>query len=231
MRILHISDTHGFHNEFSENKFENVDMIIHSGDCSNYRSPIMNSDEVRSFLDWFCKIPIKHKIYVAGNHDSSIENGLITPSDFASCGITYLENQSVIIENTKFYGSPYTPSFGNWSFMKARHKIGEIWKQIPEDTDVLITHGPPKGVRDLTYKREDNQLEMCGDGALLKRIYYDLPNLKAVLFGHIHNYKDINNQGISRYSYRPNTIFSNASCVEDGRYDKGLIAFGNYITI
>jgi hypothetical protein len=29
-----------------------------------------------------------------------------------------------------------------------------VWDKIPADTDVLITHGPPYGILDLTYDDE-----------------------------------------------------------------------------
>jgi predicted phosphodiesterase len=53
---------------------KDIDIVIHSGDCSNPRDPYNNEPEVRRFIDWYKSLPIKHKIYVAGNHDSkSIE--------------------------------------------------------------------------------------------------------------------------------------------------------------
>ena len=52
-------------------------------------------------------------------------------------------------------------------------------------------------------------------------------NLKLVCFGHIHNMDTIEtNQGISRFAHT-NTAFSNAACVFDGRFDLGLVSYGN----
>ena len=226
MNILHISDTHGLHESFPMDRFEGIDLVIHSGDCSNSRNPYNNESEVRGFIDWYSRAPVKHKIYVAGNHDTSIERRLVTPADFP--GIIYLENSGVTIDGIKFWGSPHTPRFGDWAFMKAREKIGRAWDAIPEDTDVLITHGPPKGVRDLSFNR-DGELEMCGCSALMKRCWKLRHSLKLVCFGHIHNMKGIEtNQGIAQYSHIK-TIFSNAACVWDG--DFTLKSFGNEIRI
>lgn len=230
MTILHISDTHGLHKNFPMDRFKGVDVVVHSGDCSNPRSPWRNFPEVMAFIEWYKHVPVKHKIYVAGNHDSSIENKMVEASDFAEAGITYLENSEVTIDGVKFWGSPYTPTFGDWAFMKARDKIYKVWAQIPEDVNVLITHGPPLGVLDLTYNR-DNTLFRCGDRALLKKIMLGLPWLNAVLFGHIHNVDDINNQGTIQFSGRSGVVFSNGSCVEDGRFDKGLTSNGNIIQL
>ena len=188
MKILHISDTHGFHGMFPEDRFQGIDVVVHSGDCSNYRDPYRNSNEVLDFIEWYKNVPVKHKIYVAGNHDTSIERRLVTPGHFAEAGIIYLENAGTTIDGVKFWGSPITPTFCDWAFMKARAKTHAVWQQIPEDTDVLIVHGPPKGVRDLSFDRQGN-LEMCGDTSLMKRCWALKDTLKLVCFGHIQDRK------------------------------------------
>ena len=224
MNILHISDTHCMHDLFPKERFEGIDMVIHSGDCSN--SPFLASSkrEITEFLEWYEKVPVKYKLFVAGNHDTAIDRKQIEYSDMILKDIIYLENESIEIEGLKIWGSPITPTFGEWSFMKARDKTHFVWDTIPDDTDILVVHGPPKGVRDLTYNRE-NKLEMCGDKALATAVMRVKP--KLVLFGHIHNFKDIENQGVSTYHRLPKTTFSNASCVEDGKFAYGLTSFGN----
>ena len=229
MKILHISDTHGFHRMIPDERFHDVDVVVHSGDCSNYRDPYRNANEVKDFIEWYSSVPVPYKIYVAGNHDTSIERRLIAPVDIKAAGITYLENESVSIVGVKFYGSPITPTFGDWAFMKSRAKTHEVWQQIPDDTHVLIVHGPPKGVRDLSFDRQNN-LEMCGDLSLMKRCFALKDTLKLVCFGHIHDMDDVHNQGISRYS-KTDTVFSNAACVHDGRFDLGLTSFGNKFSL
>lgn len=229
MRILHISDSHGFHEMLPMERFKDIDVVVHSGDCSNYRDPYRNEPEVRAFLAWYRDVPVKHKIYVAGNHDTSIERRMITPADFAEAGIIYLENAATTIDGVKFWGSPHTPTFGEWAFMKSRDKISRVWDTIPADTDVLIVHGPPKGVRDLSFDR-DGQLEYCGCSALMKKCFKMKDQLKLVLFGHIHDMDNVHNQGVSRYSKTP-TVFSNATLVDDGKFDSGLTSFGNILEI
>ena len=230
MKILHISDTHGFHEGFPTERFKDIDVVIHSGDCSNYRDPYRNHKEVLDFVEWYKSVPVKHKIYVAGNHDSSIEKRLVTPGHFAEAGIIYLENEATTLYGIKFYGSPITPTFGSWSFMKARDKMHNVWQCVPDDTDVLIVHGPPKGIRDLSFDR-DGYLEMCGDISLTKRCYALKDTLKLVCFGHIHNMKGVDtNQGVAHFSHTP-TIFSNAACVYDGKFDLGLMSYGNIVEI
>ena len=102
--------------------------------------------------------------------------------------------------------------------MKARDKINRVWEHIPDDTDILVVHGPPKGIMDLTYSRE-NVLEACGCSALRKRVLKIEP--KLFLSGHIHNCEDIINAGTLKLSaYK--TIFSNGSVVTDGKF--GLLS-------
>ena len=123
----------------------------------------------------------------------------------------------------KIYGSPQTPSFGmGWAFNKKRDKMHEHWQKIPEDVDIIVTHGPPKGILDLSHDR-DNQLERCGDEALRKRIIQIKPRL--VCFGHIHNNEDIVNAGTMKLS-NYDTVFSNGSVVTDGKFGK-LSSNGN----
>ena len=85
MKIWHISDTHGFHNQLVIPK--GIDLVIHTGDCSNYKDPFPNENEVRKFIDWYEQVPIPNKIFIPGNHDTSIERGLVKASDFISRGI------------------------------------------------------------------------------------------------------------------------------------------------
>lgn len=213
LKIWHFSDTHTFEDMLTIP--DNIDIVLFSGDCSNPRNTLDNSFEVLRFLKWYGQLPIKYKIFVAGNHDVSIERKLVNQQDFINNDIIHLWNDIVNIENLKIYGSPYTPSFGiGWAFNKDRAKIGQIWDTIPEDTDIIVTHGPPKGVLDLYYDRE-NKLEFFGDLALKKRIRQINP--KLVCFGHIHNYDNINNQGFVKFADHE-TIYSNGSIVTDGRF-------------
>ena len=229
MKIWHISDAHTKHKYL--NPPEDCDIVIFSGDCSNPREPSINEMQVRDFITWFVSLPIKYKIFVAGNHDTSIEAGYLTKDNFESVGIIYLENSSIEIERLKIWGSPYTPSYGiGWAYNKKREKLHDLWATIPDDTDIIITHGPPKGIMDLAYHKIDNKwlLEYCGCRALLKRVFQIKP--KLVCFGHIHDNEDNLNSGIRQLGTLP-TIFSNGSVVTDGEFDKGPSNNGNLITI
>lgn len=223
IKIWHISDTHSFHKLLEIP--DGIDLVIHSGDCSNSRDPYVNETEVRKFIDWYKDIPIKNKVYVAGNHDTSIEKGLVTKKDFSDVGITYLENEYATLCGLKIFGSPHTPQFGQWAFMKDRVKLERFWrKAMNEDCDIVVTHGPPKGALDKSYDR-DGKMEHCGDRSLFNRIREISPGLS--LFGHIHNTEDIINAGVLKFSVGE-TLYSNGSVVTDGKFGK-LTSNGNVI--
>jgi 3',5'-cyclic AMP phosphodiesterase CpdA len=61
-RIVCISDTHNFHEQI---RIPDGDILIHAGDATN-RGTV---EEIVFFNQWFCRLPHRHKIFVAGNHD------------------------------------------------------------------------------------------------------------------------------------------------------------------
>jgi len=223
-RIWHISDTHCCLDQIEIP--ENIDIVIHSGDAANHHDPYKNEHEMRRFIERYAALPIKHKLFVAGNHDGSVEKRLITRDNFQEAGIIYLENEAVELEGFKIWGSPHTPTFGTWYFMKSRAKINRVWDNIPEDIDIIVTHGPPLGVLDITNRRGNTQ-EQCGDRSLLKRILEIEP--RAVLFGHLHNGPDIRNSGTKQLA-GCSTIFSNGACSTDGKMGS-LTSHGNVVSL
>ncbi len=221
MKIWAISDTHGMHSQLPIP--EGIDMVIHAGDVSNTRDSQTNMKEVYHFLEWFRALNIPKKVLIAGNHDTSIERGYhpLKKMDSKLENITYLEHDTVCVSGIHIFGSPYTPTFGSgWAYNRDRGKLDAYWKHLPDDLDILITHGPPKGILDLSINRS-GIIEQCGDSCLLNHVLRVTP--KVHIFGHIHNYKNCINQGIREYM---DIKFINASCVEDGRFDYGLTSGG-----
>lgn len=217
MKFWCISDTHGYHDQLIVP--DNIDGIIHAGDMANERARHINHKEVFDFLEWFKHLKPEIKILVAGNHDTSLEFGSNWgDKNFEkSHGIIYLEHETVVVNDLKIFGSPYTPTFGSgWAFNKGRGKLHDYWGAIEPGTDIVITHGPPKGILDLSYNIE-KKLEYCGDEALRKAVRKIAP--KYHIFGHIHNYnlEECQNQGTRTLN---GTTYVNASCVTDGMFGK-----------
>ena len=207
-----------------------ADIVIHSGDCSNSKNIYLNSNEVTQFLEWYAQLEIPIKILVAGNHDTSIEKRLITPRQIEQHGIIYIENQTKIIKldnhTVRIWASPITPSFNQgWAWNVARHKLCQVWENIDPYADIIVTHGPPKGILDLTHDQK-NQLTMVGCKSLTTKIKDIKPKLH--LFGHVHNSDKIHhNTGTYKYG---RTIYSNASSARDGNTTK-IVHHGNILQL
>jgi len=181
MKIVFISDTHRRHEQlnFNDKKYKNVDMIIHSGDFSNYEK------DADKFIQWYSEQPFKYKILIPGNHDFAVFKNEKKYIEFSKkLGIELLIDRKISIEGINIYGSPWTPEFFNWAYMKNDHILKEIWDKIPYDTHILVTHGPAKGSLD---KSNYGNIEV-GSFSLSTKLY-DLKengNLKIHSFGHIH---------------------------------------------
>jgi Icc-related predicted phosphoesterase len=101
----------------------------------------------------------------------------------------YLCDSGTEFEGLKIWGSPWTPVFFNWHFMKKRgEEIKKQWDLIPDDIDILITHGPPFGILDvsgLSSRRKPGGFH-CGCKDLTQTLER-LTKLKLHVFGHIHD--------------------------------------------
>jgi Icc-related predicted phosphoesterase len=215
MKIWFISDSHRQH-PFLDIPAD-VDMVIFGGDMSNQKNPAMNANEVLDFIEWYKSlVHIKYKILIAGNHDTSIEQGLVKRSDME--GLIYLEHESITIEGIKIFGSPYTPKFGTgWAYNVPRGRLSSYWDEIPKDTDILITHGPPKGVLDITqYDSRDTLIKdsaaffQCGCLELLQIVKEIQP--KYHVFGHIHPEKYCLNNAQVKINGCSTTFINAAIC-------------------
>lgn len=202
MRLVCISDTHEFHDQV---QIPDGDVLIHAGDITMQGHP----GKVAKFLAWFGEQPHKNKIFIAGNHDWIFETKPeIARQMVAQWNITYLEDSGCEIDGIKFWGSPVQPEFQSWAFNRKRGpEIKRHWNLIPEDTDVLITHGPPMGFLDqCVYNNTDYGHVGCEELLeAIKRV-----NPRYHIFGHIHG-------GGGRTEIRRSwkTTFINASIVNE----------------
>lgn len=204
MRIVCISDTHCMLDEIAP-RIPDGDLLVHCGDLTWTGEP----DEIRGELAIMAELPHPYKLFVAGNHDRLFENnpsaarGII--AEFP--GIQYLQDSGCIIDGVRCWGSPWQPYFqGNphyrWVFNFPDPKEGRVgpfpatergeteaalvarstWARIPDDTHVLITHGPPRGILDQPKPSYDPR---CGCPYLRERVE-QLASLRLHAFGHIH---------------------------------------------
>ncbi len=203
MKIWFISDTHCEHEGL---KVPEVDAVIHCGDESIHGNAWMNEPEARKFFEWYSALEIPTKIFVPGNHSTAIEQGLIRGSDYPD--VRFLIHESMQWNNLKIFGSPYTPDFFDWAYMKPRSELDIVWQSIPDDIDILITHGPPKGILDVTADMYTGEPVHVGSKSLMRHVKERIrPRIHA--FGHIHDEPGINNFGkITRGSSQ----FINCAC-------------------
>lgn len=177
MRILHLSDTHGCHHRLRD--LPDADMVVHSGDFCMVGS----EQEAIDFLNWFCDLPYRHKIFICGNHDDCLYGANINGLDD---NVHYLCNSGVEIEGLKFYGIPM--------FMGdcVTDRQSRNYANIPADTDILITHSPAFGILDF-----DNDINY-GSEDLLQAMTNVNPSVH--LFGHIHKQHGITTIGTTTFS-------------------------------
>ncbi|KAL5010174.1 hypothetical protein ScPMuIL_012479 [Solemya velum] len=214
VRVVCLSDTH----MKIEDKPEVVpdgDILIHAGDFTNIGLP----SNIEKFNEFLGKLPHRHKVVIAGNHDQTFMDNnddfyhsaysthkvcaameLFRQTDgkksvkglLTNC--IYLQDSAIELYGIKFYGSPWSPEFCNWAFNVERgEEILKIWNQIPEETDILITHGPPLGYGDMNY---DGLRTGCVEllNTIQKRV-----RPKYHIYGHIHEGYGVLSDGYTTY--------------------------------
>jgi Icc-related predicted phosphoesterase len=174
LRAVVISDTHLQHSF----RVPFGDLLLHCGDLTG-RGTLT---EINKAMEWLGDLPHTEKIFIAGNHDFLAERDPGLFKSLVPKNVTYLQDSGYEWNGLKFWGSPVTPRFFDWAFNVDRGPlIRRHWDMIPEDTDVLLTHGPPYGLLD---KLPSGMKVGCRD--LTARLE-KLSKLKIHAFGHIHH--------------------------------------------
>lgn len=201
-RFVCLSDTHNACPADGSFKLPKGDVLIHAGDLTKQGT----FSELKKTLEWIEKADYEVKIVVAGNHDISLdptfyeEHGLQfhnqNPQDLQTCidlikkypSITYLNHESTHVYLKKedgprtcfrVFGSPYSPAKGLWAFGYPPEHASFLWDQIPLDTDVVVTHTPPKYHCD-----ESRHSKASGCETLRETLWRIRPSL--AICGHIH---------------------------------------------
>jgi Icc-related predicted phosphoesterase len=189
MKITFISDTHTRHDEITQD-LPGGDILIHAGDIMNSG---YNEGDISSFCTWFNGIKgYDKKIFIAGNHDRLFENDPEYVKNHLKDypNIIYLQDESYGIydletdKTLNIYGSPWQPEFYSWAFNLPKNgiEIAGKWEAIPDNTDILITHGPSWGAVDTVTRRPWDNL---GCELLAERIQTFRPKIHVC--GHIHS--------------------------------------------
>jgi Icc-related predicted phosphoesterase len=181
MQLVAISDTH---NRAEQVVIPDGDVLVHAGDLTMKGSRA----EMERAARWLGSLRERFQAVVAipGNHDFGAQSDPGgTRALFEGYGITWLVDEAAVVVGVTFYGSPWQPWFLDWAFNFPRHDEGAAaraaWAKIPTDVDVLVTHGPPRGILDQTAVPD---AEHVGCPYLLAAIRER--RVGAHVFGHIH---------------------------------------------
>lgn len=188
LKVCFIADTHGSHREM-EHPIPKCDLLVSAGDVTKYGS----RSDLHDFCAWMAN-QAHQGVIVAGNHDACFSFHPEESREICEYhNITYLQDEAIVIEGVKFFGSPWTPQFGDWHFMY--FPMSRDWSVIPDGTDVLITHGPPAGILDVSG------IDGKGAGCLMLRNRVREVKPKYHVFGHIHAAYGMHYDGFSNISY------------------------------
>ena len=205
-RFYILSDTHGIEFEKEERYSRHADVAIHCGDLTEeseleeYRATLRLLMEIDAPLklviagnhDFTLDEPVfKEKVAQARPPlDAHLVRKVYGEygeakqllEDARSAGIIFLDEGThrFTLENgaiLNVYASPYTPSLGDWGFQYHPSRGHEF--DVLNGVDLVMTHGPPKGIMDYT---ESKQRAGCPD--LFEAIARARPRMHC--FGHIH---------------------------------------------
>jgi len=191
MLIKAIADLHGHLIEPSKLK---ADLVLIAGDiCPTYYGPAGFRESMAqlgwlntAFREWIYAVS-KNAFVVAifGNHDIIAEDSPVLIPKFPW---VVLQDDFMVFRKFKIYGSPWTMRYHDWAFNMDEYDLERKWKQIPNDTDILLLHGPPYKIGDLSRTGD-----FTGSPSLRKRIMELRPALTVM--GHIHESRGVYNLG------------------------------------
>jgi Icc-related predicted phosphoesterase len=199
LRIVAISDTHGNHRNV---RLPDGDVLIHAGDFTvsggGYDIAV-----IRDFDEWLGQQPHKRKLVVPGNHDRYFADYPLPARELIT-NAEIKQDETFTIDDLVFHMSPWTPKFHSdyWRFHRERgSQMLQLWRRVPSGIDVLVTHGPPKGILDYVLG------EHAGDEMLYREVMERI-RPRVHIFGHIHPGYGENHYGV--------TQFYNAALCDDG---------------
>jgi len=184
------------------------DLLIVTGDLTR------NDRESQYFevFNWLHEQDYKKKIMIAGNHDTRMQNeDYHGPQGEMKYSFVYLSDSATEFEGLKIWGSPWTSRFDGINphccAFTVPHDIclADKFNAIPDDTDILVTHGPSWGILD--QSREGFN---CGSHSL--RMAVEAVKPKLHVFSHIH--EQGGNTMLLKHA-GPNTICINCSVMDE----------------
>ena len=246
LRIVIISDTHGF--EGSLSKFINssstdnnddgspkwvrlgfsddfilppADVLIHCGDFAasgSRKTQRIAASRLDDFLARQTHIP--EKIVIKGNHDPESPAKVLFPTSKA----LYVRTSStMMIQGVSFALEPYSRRIISFQSNIGRRTYTSM-PTLPE-CDILVSHEPPKGVLDMTYHGFS-----AGSSYLRELVEHAQHKPRLWLCGHIHESRGVlekhfysanrKNKGSNNGFDTATTMVINASNANSGKANR-----------
>lgn len=203
MRLVLTSDLHGY-----LPPVQTCDVLLVAGDVcpiENHKLDFQADWLKYRFRPWLRDAPARQKIFIAGNHDFIFYERPNISYEMDWPGI-YLRDSGIEWEGVHFWGSPWANELPGWPFTAPESVLQTYWDLIPVETQVLMVHGPPLGYGDIVIgSRSGDELHV--GSSTLEHTLARLPNLKLVVFGHIH-------EGAGIYQHRSGLPLVNAALMD-----------------
>eukprot|EP00980_Cylindrotheca_fusiformis_P004141 scaffold902_cov147-Cylindrotheca_fusiformis.AAC.6 len=197
IKIVVVSDTHGFENQLTDSNngtcnLPSGDVLVHLGDFALEGSHKTERRGLRQFDLWLARQPHKYKIVVRGNHDP-------LQCTFPESGAWYINKTSTTkIGPLRVAMIPYGSARNVMSGGK-----------LPSECDILLSHVPPHKILDKTHDKKN-----AGSAFLSKVVRSMKDNAPKVwLCGHIHE-----GRGMKKHRFGSvETTVVNAANANSGR--------------
>lgn len=204
------ADLHGYLPDIPDN----LDLLLIAGDigvlADHHLESFSGMDRTMADLeDWLDSAPCE-VVAIAGNHDFGLA-GSVNNIYAHNLNWVYLRDETVRVNGLKIHGSPWTPTYGPWAFMQDDLVLFDKWAMIPTDVDILMTHGPPKGVMDVGHGG------VAAGSESLRRRLLELDGPMLHIFGHIH--------GSRGETHDDTTITANVAYVDEAYQPVGIMTF------
>ena len=156
MLVCCTSDLHGALPEIPD-----CDLLLIGGDLCGPSHPELQKDFLNwNFRKWLEKL-VNRDITVVGIEGNHAIFAKQQPNLFRelmdSLPWFYLQDETLVLDTPnyvnsaiKIFGTPGSLPFGDdWAFNYTESKMTEIFSRVWEDTDIIISHGPPYGIGDV----------------------------------------------------------------------------------
>jgi Icc-related predicted phosphoesterase len=210
MKIVATADLHGYLPEIPE-----CDLLLIAGDvCPDYFTSLSEARGRSNFRQanwlnyefrfWLQRVPAERIVGIPGNHDFVFEQKGLTPR----LPWTYLEDHGCEVDGLRIWGVPWVPNVSKWAFYGRDEVLRRAYDAIPDGTDIILSHGPPRGYGDTVAEKFGGPLDVGAEQAndAINRV-----RPEAFVCGHIH-------EGFGQYLHTSGPMIYNVAHVTEN-YD------------